>query len=82
LQSEGNFPFEGVTIGSSLAIHRAKPEMNVPPPMGRPVPFQGDLRNLLDGLAPLRAFPNWVCWRWEWKSVGKWDKPPINPRDQ
>jgi hypothetical protein len=77
---------EGVTIGSSLAIHRAKPEMNVPPSMARPVPFQGDLRNLPDGLAPLKAFPNWVCWRWEWKinkkGVGKWDKPPINPRDR
>jgi hypothetical protein len=49
----------------------------------RPVPFQGDLRNLPAGLAPLKQMPNWVCWRWEWKvnkkGVGKWDKPPFRP---
>ena len=33
----------------------------------RPVPFQGDLRNLPEALAPLKALPNWVCWRFEWK---------------
>ena len=52
-----------------------------PPP--RPVPFQGDLSNLPDALAPLKELPNWVCWRWEWKvnkkGVGKWDKPPFRP---
>ena len=51
----------------------------------RPVPFQGDLRNLPDALAPLKELPNWVCWRWEWKvnkkGGGKWDKPPFRPNN-
>ena len=55
----------------------AKPE--------RPVPFQGDLRNLPDALAPLKKLPNWVCWRWEWrvdkKGGGKWTKPPLQPKN-
>ena len=54
---------------------RGKPE--------RPVTFQGDLGNLPDALAPLKALPNWVCWKWEWKvnknGVGKWTKPPLRP---
>ena len=49
----------------------------------QPISFQGDLRNLPAALAPLKALPNWVCWKWEWKvnkkGVGKWDKPPFNP---
>lgn len=53
----------------------AKPE--------RPVTLQGDLRNLPEALAPLKALPNWVCWRWEWrvdkKGIGKWTKPPYQP---
>ena len=48
-----------------------------------PVPFQGDLRNLPEALAPLKELPNWVCWRWEWRidkeGVGKWTKPPLQP---
>ena len=51
----------------------------------RPVPFQGDLGNLPDALAPLKALPNWVCWKWEWRvdknGVGKWTKPPFRPRN-
>ena len=35
-------------------------------------------------MAPLKALPNWVCWKWEWKidkrGVGKWTKPPYQPR--
>ena len=50
----------------------------------RPVAFQGDLANLPDAMAPLKALPNWVCWKWEWKvdkrGVGKWTKPPLQPR--
>ena len=56
---------------------------NVVSPTARPIPFQGDLSNLPEALAPLKALPNWICWRWEWKlnkkGVGKWDKPPFNP---
>jgi hypothetical protein len=52
-------------------------------PTQRPVAFQGDLENLPAALAPLKAQPNWVCWKWEWKvnkkGIGKWDKPPFNP---
>jgi hypothetical protein len=52
-------------------------------PNPRPVAFQGDLANLPEALAPLKALPNWVCWKWEWKvnkkGIGKWDKPPYNP---
>jgi hypothetical protein len=55
----------------------AKPE--------RPVPFQGDLRNLPEALAPLKEPPNWVCWRYEWrndkKGIGKWAKPPFQPKN-
>ena len=50
----------------------------------RPVPFQGDLRNLPEALAPLKKMPNWVCWRWEWrvdKKGGKWTKPPLQPKN-
>jgi hypothetical protein len=50
----------------------AKPE--------RPVPFQGDLRNLPEALAPLKQLPNWVCWRYELRK-GKWTKPPRQPGD-
>ena len=50
----------------------------------RPVAFQADLANLPDALAPLKALPNWVCWKWEWKidkrGVGKWTKPPYQPK--
>jgi hypothetical protein len=53
-------------------------------PTSRPVAFQGDLDNLPEALAPLKALPNWVCWKWEWKvnkkGIGKWDKPPYNPK--
>jgi len=52
----------------------------------RPVPFQGDLRNLPDALAPLKKLPNWVCWRWAWridkKGVGTWTKPPLQPKNR
>ena len=55
----------------------AKPE--------RPVPFQGDLRNLPEALAPLKKQPNWVCWRYGGRSNkkgdGKWDKPLFRPDD-
>jgi hypothetical protein len=51
----------------------------------RPTSFQGDLRNLPEALAPLKALPNWVCWKWEWKidkkGNGKWTKPPYQPRN-
>ena len=61
--------------GGSAMMH-AQPE--------RPVPFQGDLRNLPEALAPLKELPNWVCWRWEWrvdkKGIGKWTKPPLRPK--
>lgn len=54
-------------------------------PSERPAAFQGDLRNLPDALAPLKALPNWVVWRWNWavnkRGVGKWDKPPFRPRN-
>ena len=67
--------FDDATEGTVI-VH-AKPE--------RPVPFQGDLRNLPDALAPLKALPNWVCWRFEWrvdkKGVGKWTKPPFRPKN-
>ena len=50
----------------------------------RPQTFQGDLANLPDALAPLKALPNWVCWKWEWRvdknGVGKWTKPPFRPK--
>ena len=50
----------------------------------RPVPFQGDLRNLPEALDPLKELPNWVCWKFVWKvdkkGVGKWTKPPYQPR--
>lgn len=49
----------------------------------RPKPFQGDLSNLPEALAPLKKRPNWVCWRWEWRvdkrGIGKWTKPPYRP---
>jgi hypothetical protein len=45
----------------------------------RPVPFQGDLRNLPAALTPLKALPNWVCWKFEWR-VDKWTKPPFQPK--
>lgn len=51
----------------------------------RPVPFQGDLRNLPAALTPLKELPNWVCWSFEWrvdkKGGGKWTKPPRQPRN-
>ena len=51
----------------------------------RPVPFQGDLRNLPAALTPLKELPNWVCWSFEWrvdkKGVGKWTKPPLQPKN-
>lgn len=51
----------------------------------RPVPFQGDLRNLPAALTPLKELPNWVCWSFEWradkKGAGKWTKPPRQPRN-
>jgi hypothetical protein len=51
----------------------------------RPVPFQGDLRNLPAALTPLKELPNWVCWSFEWrvdkKGGGKWTKPPLQPRN-
>ena len=50
----------------------------------RPVPLQGDLRNLPVALNPLKELPNWVCWKFVWKvdkkGVGKWTKPPYQPR--
>ena len=50
----------------------------------RPVPFQGDLRNRPAALTPLKELPNWVCWSFEWrvdkKGVGKWTKPPYQPK--
>ncbi|MGX9428505.1 MULTISPECIES: AAA family ATPase [Bradyrhizobium] len=51
----------------------------------RPVTLQGDLRNLPPALDPLKALPNWVCWRWEWRvdkrGIGKWTKPPLQPKN-
>ena len=51
----------------------------------RPIPFQGDLRNLPEALAPLKALPNWVCWRFTWKvdktGKGSWTKPPYQPNN-
>jgi putative DNA primase/helicase len=51
----------------------------------RPNSFQGDLRNLPEALAPLKAIPHWVCWKWQWKEDkkgnGKWTKPPFQPRN-
>ena len=52
------------------AMMHAQPE--------RPVPFQGDLRNLPEALSPLKQLPNWVCWRYELRT-GKWTKPPLQP---
>jgi hypothetical protein len=50
----------------------------------RPTSLHGDLANLPDALAPLKEFPNWVCWKWEWrvdkKGIGKWTKPPYQPQ--
>jgi hypothetical protein len=52
-------------------------------PTARPVALQGDLANLPDALAPLKALPNWGCWKWELRvdknGVGKWTKPPLQP---
>ncbi len=34
--------------------------------------------------ADLRALPQWVCWRWEWREKngeGRWDKLPVDPRN-
>jgi hypothetical protein len=49
----------------------------------RPVPLQGDLQNLPVALDPLKALPNWVCWKFVWKvnknGAGKWTKPPYRP---
>jgi putative DNA primase/helicase len=28
--------------------------------------------------AELQAYPQWVCWRWEFRE-GKWTKPPVSP---
>jgi hypothetical protein len=54
-------------------------------PPRKPQAFQGDLRNLPEALKPLTGMRGWVCWKWEWKvnknGVGKWDKPPIQPRN-
>jgi RecA-family ATPase len=51
----------------------------------RPTAFQGDLANLPAALEPLKAMPNWVCWRWVWKvnkhGEGKWTKPPYQPKN-
>jgi D5 N terminal like len=56
--------------------------MHAKPP--RPVPLQGDLRNLAVALDPLKALPNWVCWKFAWrvdkKGAGKWTKPPYQPK--
>jgi primase-polymerase (primpol)-like protein len=50
----------------------------------RPATLQGDLRNLPVALDPLKEKPNWVCWRWKWrtdkKGIGKWTKPPYQPK--
>jgi hypothetical protein len=49
----------------------------------RPASLHGDLANLPDALARLKALPNWVCWKWEWrvdkKGIGKRTKPPMRP---
>src|ERR1700751_2252526 len=61
----------------SAAMMHANPE--------RPVPFQRDLRNLPDALAPLKNLPNWVCWRWEWRldkrGIGRGPNPPLQPKN-
>ena len=53
-------------------------------PTARPAALHGDLANLPDALAPLKALPNWVCWKWEWRvdkhGGGKWTKPPFRPQ--
>ncbi len=28
----------------------------------------------------LKAVPQWVCWRWEFREGEGWTKPPVNPR--
>ena len=48
-------------------------------PTARPVALQGDLANLPEALAPLKALRNWVCWKWEWRN-GYWTKPPYRPQ--
>jgi hypothetical protein len=54
------------------AVHQGK-STEAPPT------FNGDLRNLPDGLAALTALPNWVIWRWGTVN-GKNTKVPYQPR--
>jgi len=52
----------------------------------KPIPVQGDLRNLPDALAPLKASASWVVWRYVWKPDpkkdhgGDWSKPPFQAK--
>ena len=69
---------------SVAAVIRMRPNDHRGADPPRPVPFQGDLRNLPEALAPLKKLPNWVCWRWEWRieeGRGKWTKPPFQPKN-
>ena len=70
---------------SIAAVIRMKPNEQPAAARPRPVPFQGDLRNLPEALAPLKKLPNWVCWRLEWRvdkrGLGKWTKPPLQPKN-
>jgi hypothetical protein len=49
-----------------------------------PVTLQGDLANLPAAFEPLKALPNWVCWKWVWRvdknGEGQWTKPPFRPQ--
>jgi RecA-family ATPase len=41
---------------------------------------QGNLAKLPVALDPLKALPNWVCWRWQQRADGSWCKPPFTPQ--